>query len=241
MNSTRRKYFIYFIYAILALLLIAAVCSPAYKFYDTFNTYGFSENNQDWANAGSFFGGVYSAIFSFASLFILSLTLILTKKYNNQQLEILLTSQKRTVFCSLFDKLTQKMDSINYFDMGLEHEEHYFIICEEELFKDLNSLKSNNKDWDAGDVLDLSINLLTGDWFNTNKPYYDVILITEELLNILDEAPEDDKRFFLAYMEANASTRRLYWLFCFMYGYSEKDSDILIRNTRALRIPKGYV
>ncbi|EAM7703318.1 hypothetical protein LEW33_002745, partial [Salmonella enterica] len=212
----------------------------AYKFYDTFHEYGFSTKNQDWANAGSFFGGIYSAIFTFISLIVLSATLILTKKYNNQQLEILLTSQRRTIFCSLFDKLTQKMDSIEYYKMGLNNEEHFFSMCETELFNDLHSIKEDGE-WDAGDVIDLSVNLLQGDWFNINKPYYDVILITEEILNILDDAPEDDKRFFLAYMEANASTQRLYWLFCYMYAFRDNCSDILVRNTRTLRIPKGYV
>ncbi|EBK7291728.1 hypothetical protein DSO25_17755, partial [Salmonella enterica] len=103
MNSKIKKYLFYFILIILTLF----AAYPAYKFYDTFHEYGFSTKNQDWANAGSFFGGIYSAIFTFISLIVLSATLILTKKYNNQQLEILLTSQRRTIFCSLFDKLTQ--------------------------------------------------------------------------------------------------------------------------------------
>ena len=224
------------------MLLFLAVSSfyPAYKFYETFHAFGFSTKNQDWANAGSFFGGIYSAIFTFLSLIVLSATLILTKKYNNQQLKILLTSQQRTIFCSLFDKLTQKMNSIEYNEMGLSDEGDFFAMCEKELFKDLNTINENGI-WDAGDVIDLSVNLLQGDWFNTIKPYYDVVLITEEILGILDKAPEDDKRFFLAYMEANASTRRLYWLFCYMYAFREDCADILVRNTRTLRIPKGYV
>ncbi len=238
MKINLKKYLL----VIFPIILTGISLYPAYKFFMIFHENGFSNKNQDWANAGSFFGGVYSAIFSFASIIILSITLILTKKYNNQQLQILLTAQRRETFCSLFDKLTQKMNEINYYDMGLENEESYFYYCERQLFNDLESIKNNRQDkYDAGDVIDLSTNLVQGEWFITNRPYYDVVLITAEILSILDKSPEDDKRFFLAYMEANASTRRLYWLFCFMYNFDNKYSDILIRNTRTLRIPKGYV
>lgn len=237
-----KRELIKYLLIIFLIILTGVSLYPSYKFFMIFHGNGFSNKNQDWANAGSFFGGVYSAIFSFASVIILSITLILTKKYNNQQLQILLTSQRRETFCSLFDKLTQKMNEINYYDMGLQNEESYFYYCEMQLFRDLESIKKNKQDdYDAGDVIDLSTNLVQDEWFRTNKPYYDVVLITAEILNILDQSPEDDKRFFLAYMEANASTRRLYWLFCFMYSFDNKYSDILIRNTRTLRIPKGYV
>lgn len=238
MKSIFRKYFIYTI----CLILFIVSLYPAYKFFSIFHLNGFSNKNQDWANAGSFFGGIYSAIFSFASVVILSITLILTKKYNNLQLEILLTSQRKEIFCSLFDKLTQKMDAVNYSEMGLENEESYFNYCEYNLFKDWGTLKKHRGDeMDAGTLIDLSINLVRSDWFENNRPYYDVILITEEILIILDNSPEDDKRFFLAYMEANASTRRLYWLFCYLYEVDQRYAEILVRNMRALRIPKGYL
>ncbi|EQB9979785.1 hypothetical protein [Enterobacter ludwigii] len=228
------------IIGLIATVIIASY--PAYKFYVIFHNYEYSTKNQDWANVGSFFGGVYSAIFSFISVILLAVTLILTKKYNNQQLQILLTSQRKDIFCSLFDKLTQKMNAINYVEMGIQNEEDYFSYCEFHLFRDLASIKKQNDELiHAGTIIELSRNLLGSDWFENTKPYYDVVLITAEILSILDSSPEDDKRFFLAYMEANSSTKRLYWLFCFMFNYDVRYSDILIRNTRALRIPKGYV
>lgn len=237
MNSKNKKHLLYFI----PLIFLAVVTFyPAYKFYETFHAYGFSTKNQDWANAGSFFGGIYSAIFTFISLIVLSATLILTKKYNNQQLEILLTSQRKNEFCSLFDKLTKKMDAINYMDMGLRNEQQYFFINEQRLFRDIDSIRKDDN-VSYGTILDLSVNLLGGEWYENTKPYYDVFLITTEILNMLDKAPEDDKRFMLAYMEANSSTNRLYWLFCFMRGNDEKCEEILTRNPRALRVPKGYI
>jgi|GEM_PF-4639492 len=230
-----------YLYTILIIALVGIAAIPAYKYYETFHDYGLSPKNQDWANAGSFFGGIYSSIFSFASTIILSITLIITKKYNNQQLDLLLTSQKKADFCSLFDKLTIKMNSIDYFSMGFENENAYFERCENELFNDLLSITGKGKKIHVGNVFDLSTNLMTSDWHSNIKPYYDVILITAEILNMLDEAPEKIKDFYFAYMDSNSSTQRLYWLFCYMYSIDDKYKGILLKNPRALRIPKGYI
>ncbi|MGC1034468.1 hypothetical protein [Pantoea agglomerans] len=215
---------------------------PAYKFYQTFHSYEFSTNNQDWANAGSFFGGMYSAIFSFASILILSVTLVLTKKYNNKQLEILNTSHRISIFTSLFDKLMNKMDSINYYEMGIYSENDYFRECENELLADWASIrKNNNHEIDAGSLLELSRNIFNRDWYEKNNPYYDVILITRELLIMFNLATEAEKSFFLAYMEANSSTRRLWWLFCYLMNKSELYVTLINKNMRLLRVPQGYL
>lgn len=231
----------YALYIIIPLLALSSLF-PAYKFYQTFHTYNYSTNNQDWANAGSFFGGMYSAIFSFASIFILSVTLILTKIYNNKQLEILNTSHRISIFTSLFDKLMIKMDSINYYDMGLTSENAYFSQCEEELFNDWNSIrKKDDEQIDPGSLLELSQNVMNSEWFKNNKPYYDVTLIVREILIMFDLATEAEKSFFLAYMEANSSTQRLYWLFCHLMNTSTLYVTLINRNLRLLRIPKGYL
>lgn len=215
---------------------------PAYKFYQIFHSYDFSTNNQDWANAGSFFGGMYSAIFSFASILILSVTLVLTKKYNNEQLEILNTSHRVSIFTSLFDKLMLKMDSINYYDMGINSENEYFRQCEEQIFADWLSIRRNeSQQIDAGSLLELSTNLFGGEWYDQNKPYYDVTLITRELLIMFHLATEAEKNFFLAYMEANSSTQRLWWLFCYLRNQGESYVTLLSSNPRLLRIPHGYL
>lgn len=215
---------------------------PAYKFYQTFHSYEFSTNNQDWANAGSFFGGMYSAIFSFASIVILSITLVLTKKYNNKQLEILNTSHRISLFTSLFDKLMKKMDLTNYSELGFHSEDHYFKDCEGELISDWASIRKNKEhEIDAGSLLELSGNIFNRDWFEKNHPYYDVTLITRELLIMFNLATEEEKNFFLAYIEANSSTRRLWWLFCYLMNQSELYVTLLTKNMRLLRVPHGYL
>lgn len=236
------KFFKLALIIIITSFLIWGAIYPAYKFYQTFHSYDFSTNNQDWANAGSFFGGMYSAIFSFASTLILSVTLVLTKKYNNEQLKILNTSHRIKIFTSLFDKLMLKMDSINYYDMGINSENEYFRFCEQQLFSDwLCIRKDESQQIDAGSLIELSTNLFGGEWYNQTKPYYDVTLIARELLIMFDSATEAEKNFFLAYMEANSSTQRLWWFFCYLMNQAEFYRTLFSGNLRLLRIPHGYL
>lgn len=225
------KLILYFFIAAMILILL----TPLYLYISTFSENGFSNQSQAWSNFGSYIGGVYGSIFSSISVIVLCFTLYLTKKYNNQQIDILFKSQSKNDFCSLFDSLAEKMNNIDYKGLSTDNEDEFISACEHELFL----LLTENHDF--YDVVNKTNDIFNSYWFKVLRPYYDVILIASEILQMLDDADNKMKGFFLAYMESKSSTKRLFWLFSFLYHFDEKNRLILDRNLRALRIPKGYI
>ncbi|EJL6467360.1 hypothetical protein ACHELS_004227 [Vibrio vulnificus] len=60
-------------------LIIFLIATPIYLYSYQFG-FGLWSSHSRWGELGSFFGGVFGPIFSFISIVILSLTLVLTKK-----------------------------------------------------------------------------------------------------------------------------------------------------------------
>lgn len=128
-----------------------------------------------------------------------------------------------------------KMDNHEY-SQGRILKEHDFIYkCETSLMPYLP------QGYNAGQILIFSKNVFDEKWFSDMNPYYDVTLIASEILNIIDKSDESSKSFLLAYMESQAKTERLYWLYAYLYYYDEKYKKIITDNTRILRVPNGYV
>lgn len=103
-------------------------------FYFSIFHYGFSRSNADWANFGSFFGGVYGTIFSFFSFVALLYSLNVTQKNNKKQIEF---NERQNIFIKdehatnefniLMDLLVNRMKEINFklYDTTYQHTDLY--------------------------------------------------------------------------------------------------------------------
>lgn len=68
------------------ILSITFLIVPFFLYF--LNFHNFSNNNQDWANFGSYIGGVVSSVFSYLSFFIVLIVFYTTKKENdNKEIE----------------------------------------------------------------------------------------------------------------------------------------------------------
>ncbi|MFV9064941.1 hypothetical protein ABQ366_04495 [Serratia fonticola] len=226
------------LYCILATIVVFSllflISMPAYKYWSQFHQYGISNKNQDWASFGSFIGGMYGPILSFISVLILCITLWLTKKYNNEQLSMMYNAQTKADFCSLFDKLSEKMDKHKYGNTII-NEYQYITRCEQTLIRYLPA------NYSSSDVF-LNVNkVFNATWFCDLKPYYDMTLIALEILKIFDSADSQSQSFFLSYMESKSETDRLFWLICFLQHEFPDVRETIARNPRILRLPKSYL
>lgn len=110
---------------ILAFILIAGlVITPAFLYFDNVGS-GFSEGKENWSAFGSYIGGVYSAIFSFLSILVLSSTLYFTLKNNKEQIKLIKQEGTIKEFSLLMDNFLHHLSSDKKFPFKIRNEENF--------------------------------------------------------------------------------------------------------------------
>ena len=95
--------------SIYALLILCVITVPIIM-YSHYIPGEISHKNQDWAAFGTFIGGLYSAVFSFASVAILVYSLYLTQKNNREQLILQRSEQTTSEFNMLLNILENQIN-----------------------------------------------------------------------------------------------------------------------------------
>lgn len=97
------------IYIALVLLILCTIIIPIIM-YSHYISGEISHKNQDWAAFGSFIGGLYSSVFSFASVAILVYSLYLTQKNSKEQLSLQRSEQTTAEFNMLLNILENEIN-----------------------------------------------------------------------------------------------------------------------------------
>lgn len=95
--------------AILSFLVFLPIVFYCWKF-----GVGLWETNEEWANLGSFFGGVLGPIFTLISVLLLIATLYETKNSNAQQLQLLKEQHFDEMFFIIMNNITASLNGSKY-------------------------------------------------------------------------------------------------------------------------------
>lgn len=117
------------------ILLILCTITVPIIMYSSYIPGEISHKNQDWAAFGSFVGGLYSAVFSFASVAILVYSLYLTQKNNREQLTLQQSEQTTSEFNMLLDILENQIKNKQIFSKNNSYnvfslDKFYFKMAE---------------------------------------------------------------------------------------------------------------
>ncbi|WP_413504860.1 hypothetical protein [Serratia grimesii] len=133
-----RKQKVILIFLFISALLTILLPILAYCLNFGWSIKNISGKNADWAAFGSFLGGIYSSIFSFSSVVVLSVTLYLTQKNNKEQIKLI--KQEGTIkdFNQLLDELVIKFSSQKKYTLRNMNEENFIYRLDTNISSDIN-------------------------------------------------------------------------------------------------------
>lgn len=215
-NKRTYKYLRYFLYFILGLSLACLIILPIILFSHQFHDLQLSSQTVDWANFGAFFGGSYSAIFSFASTIILCVTLYLTQRNNKNQLAILNHEQTKNEIDFLIKTIENRCDRKIVFWMGKNWSEKDLIeFMSKELSDRINT--NHNGLCSMTELINYSLEISN----SQRKLYSDEMPLLIELVSIIDR--QKDKQLSDLYKILSferLDPERSYWMLAFAYNRS---------------------
>jgi hypothetical protein len=135
----------YVIFFVTVLILLFAISYPAYKYFEKLGS-GLSGKNADWAAFGSYIGGVYSSIFSFFSVVILSFTLYFTQKNNSEQIKLIKQDGTLKEFSLLMENLLHHLSSEKNFPVIMRNENNFIYRLSSDVYEEMLSDPSINFD-----------------------------------------------------------------------------------------------
>lgn len=215
-NKRKYKYLRYFLYFILGLLLVCLILLPIILFSHQFHGLKLSSQTVDWANFGAFFGGSYSALFSFASTIILCVTLYLTQRNNKNQLALLNHEQTKNEIDFLVKTIENKCDRKIIFWMGKNWSEKDLIdFMSNQLSEKINT--EHNGLCSMTEMINYSIKIADPHV----KLYSDEMPLIIELVSII--ARQKDKQLRDLYKILSferLDPERSYWMLAYAYNKS---------------------
>ncbi|MGP3184203.1 hypothetical protein [Serratia marcescens] len=215
-NKSKYKYLVYLSYFILSLSLALLIFSPIILFSYKFHDLQLSSKTVDWANFGAFFGGSYSALFSFASTVILCITLYLTQRNNNNQLAILNHEQTKNEIDFLVNTIEKRCEKKTVFWMGKHWTEKDII---EFMSKELSDKINTNHSGlcSMTELINYSIEIAKPHW----KLYSDEIPMLDELVSIIYRQKNKQLRDLYKILSfERLDPERSYWMLAFAYNAS---------------------
>ncbi|MDT7068977.1 hypothetical protein [Citrobacter amalonaticus] len=190
------------------LLLIAGIWCLYYPIskYLEFFPGNFSTDINKWSTFGTYIGGIYGPIFSFASVVVLVMTLLEINKFNRKSLDL----SQRGASLSQILKLIEIMDlamSKNHL-LGNNRKENYKWLGDavKHVFRELPPEDEN-------EIRDASISRFKDDDVGT---LYDEMAILKEILTRIQISDDEElKETAMAALRAMIPNDERYWLECF--------------------------
>lgn len=199
---------------VLALILLTPLFLYFFKFHN-----GLSSNETSWATFGTFIGGVYGPLFTFASVIVLVATLLEINESNRKNFEF---SQNKNIINEIIE-LTKILD------ISLKNN---IIFCTEGRLKNINWLNSIIKSRfaasppsDEQEIWDASIDKFVN---NEIELFSDQIHILREILIRIHNIEDSDlKESAQSIFKSMIPNYERFWLECFIHRF-HKDIKLLI-------------
>ncbi|MBN5405209.1 hypothetical protein JY536_03010 [Serratia marcescens] len=184
-----------------------------------------SNKNSDWAAFGSFIGGVYSSIFSFASVLVLSVTLYLTQKNNKEQAQLLRLEITTKEFNLLLDELFINLATKEYPRYGKEDDFFKYMA---------NDIIDYITDDGAKDYFEAAEMLLKD---KCNGFYENESRILMRLDTTLKMLPDYAQEHYLIILYSRISNDRRFWLKCYVKAFGLDVADSVLSKENFCQLP----
>lgn len=203
---------------LISLLVIFITLSPLCLYFLNFHD-GFSSNESAWSTFGTFIGGIYSPLFTFASVIVLVATLLEINQANRKTFEF----AQRTNIISDITELTKLLDaSINKknFIVAAGRVEGMRSLCNAVL----ETLSSTKPNIDV-DIWDTAARRFEGSSQGTFRD--EIPIIREIMLRIHNIEDEELKEQAQAIFKAIIPNDDRFWLQCYIRRYDANTKLLL--------------
>ncbi|HEJ6919504.1 hypothetical protein I5M85_17400 [Serratia marcescens] len=197
-------------------IAISPILSYGLKF--GFNIKNISGQNANWAAFGSFIGGIYSSIFSFASVLILSITLYLTRENNKEQIRLIKQESTIKDFNLLVEQLLNHFSSPKKYTPRIRDEENFLHRLDIDIRSNLNIYQASSFE----DVVEQHIRTHTYDLYNEEAN------IMINLASIFEMIPDDLRSVYKTVFNSKISNDRRFLLKTYMKTFKFNISNTFI-------------
>ncbi|AGE20048.1 hypothetical protein [Serratia marcescens] len=214
---------------LLSIIAILPILSYGLKF--GFNIKNISGQNANWAAFGSFIGGIYSSIFSFASVFILSITLYQTRENNKEQIRLIKQESTIKDFNLLVEQLLNHFSSQKKYTPRIRDEENFLHRLDEDLRTNLKLSPTLSFE----DLVEQHIRLHTYDLYNEEAN------IMINLAYIFDMIPDDLRSVYKTVFNSKISNDRRFLLKTYMKIFKFNITNTFIDKSDFCEIPQNLI
>lgn len=216
---------------IIGILLFFIAISPilSYGLKFGFNIKNISGQNANWAAFGSFIGGIYSSIFSFASVLILSITLYLTRENNKEQIRLIKQESTIKDFNLLVEQLLNHFSSPKKYTLRIRDEENFLHKFDADIRSNLNIYQTSSFE----DIVEQHIRT------HTNGLYNEEANIMINLASIFEMIPDDLRSVYKTVFNSKISNDRRFLLKTYMKTFKFDISNTFIDKSDFCETPQN--